>query len=354
MLCAALAGSIARVISHPLETIKTVAFTGFAGNGPTPTGQGGIPHAATPFPPHSRATPLPRVTFFSSAKDIWRREGVAGFYRGVGISAIGAAPAMGLYLSSYDWCSARWRALGERPAPSSSSSDVVWSPWERAIRTVAANTPSAVTSLTCGFLAEAASCVVWVPMDVSKERLQSQPPSLEGRYRNSWDALRTIARYEGVYGLYRGYGSTLWSFGPFSAVYFFSYEIFSDLLTKLCYTNGAPTHLDNDPNNTDQRTRILIALGAGAGGNIMASLTTNPLEFVKTRLQVQRAILKGNKSPYYKYQYRGLYDGLVTAIKEEGVRGLWRGVGCRMAHAAPNAALAMAFYEYFKVKMGKA
>ncbi|CCW68911.1 unnamed protein product [Phytomonas sp. Hart1] len=256
---------------------------------------------------------------------------------------------MGLYLSSYDWLSTRWRGLANADAD---LDDGVC--WRRGLRSIAVHTPSAVIALTSGFLAEVVSCVVWVPMDVSKERLQSQPPSLPGRYRNSWDAFRTIARYEGLFGLYRGYTSTLWSFGPFSAVYFFNYEIFTGLLTKFYGNDGISTGADKDPNNINQRTRVLIALGAGAGGNIVASLTTNPLEFVKTRLQVQRAILKGNKSPHYRYQYRSLYDGLRTVIKEEGVRGLWKGVGCRMAHAAPNAALAMAFFEYFKAKFGKA
>jgi hypothetical protein len=37
-------------------------------------------------------------------------------------------------------------------------------------------------------------------------------------------ALRSIFREEGVRGVYRGYGATLFSFGPFSALYFVFYE----------------------------------------------------------------------------------------------------------------------------------
>lgn len=42
--------------------------------------------------------------------------------------------------------------------------------------------------------------------------------------RGSMHALRTIFKEEGVRGVYRGYGATLFSFGPFSAFYFLLYE----------------------------------------------------------------------------------------------------------------------------------
>ena len=54
-------------------------------------------------------------------------------------------------------------------------------------------------SLTAGFAAEAFSCVLWVPIDVVKERLQGQSALPQGhiRYRSSFDALRTICLQEG-------------------------------------------------------------------------------------------------------------------------------------------------------------
>ena len=44
-------------------------------------------------------------------------------------------------------------------------------------------------------------------------------------YKNGLDATRQIYQMEGlVKGIYRGYGATLASFGPFSAFYFVFYE----------------------------------------------------------------------------------------------------------------------------------
>lgn len=82
------------------------------------------------------------------------------------------------------------------------------------------------------------SCVVFVPVDVVKERLQVQvsaSTSNAGRtlessklappvYKGSLDALIQICRQEGLTGIYKGYGATLLSYGPFSALYFFLYE----------------------------------------------------------------------------------------------------------------------------------
>lgn len=298
VLCAALSGIAARILCHPLDTVKTVSFAGFAGE------QG-----------HLRG-------FAAAAREVYRREGLPGFYRGVGVSCASAAPGVALYLSSYSYF------RDTLVAASRSSASEAW------------RCPQSVIFFVSGLLAEAFSCVVWVPSDVAKERLQSQPPELQGRYRNSWDALRTIWSREGLRGLYKGYWSTLASFGPFSAIYFVCYEFFCATLATAA--------------GGDRETRSpTVALLAGAGGNVMASLGTNPFELVKTRLQVQRAVLAcPSSSPQpaklYAYHYTGLVDGILTIAKTSGVRALWGGVGSRIAYTAPNAALTMCFFELFK------
>jgi hypothetical protein len=76
-------------------------------------------------------------------------------------------------------------------------------------------------------VAEAVSCILWVPIDVIKERMQVQRLTTNTDalyYRSAPDAMRKIMAYEGLRGIYRGYGATLASFGPFSAFYFVFYE----------------------------------------------------------------------------------------------------------------------------------
>lgn len=60
-----------------------------------------------------------------------------------------------------------------------------------------------------------------------KERMQVQ--SMDSAdpnkvYKNTLDGFRKILKNEGWRGLYKGYGATLGSFGPFSALYFMFYE----------------------------------------------------------------------------------------------------------------------------------
>ena len=43
-------------------------------------------------------------------------------------------------------------------------------------------------------------------------------------YKSDIDAIKQISQIEGVRGLYRAYGATVFSFGPFSALYFMFYE----------------------------------------------------------------------------------------------------------------------------------
>ena len=81
---------------------------------------------------------------------------------------------------------------------------------------------------------------MFVPVDVIKERLQVQSVLVAQQarntelgikstpfvpYKHSFDAFSSIVSQEGLWkGLYRGFGITLLSFGPFSAFYFLFYE----------------------------------------------------------------------------------------------------------------------------------
>lgn len=116
-----------------------------------------------------------------------------------------SAPATCLYLTSYEVSKDRLQSIE-----------------------VFRQSPSLVY-LGAGMLAEALSCVLWVPIDVIKERMQVQTKlAAEGKervyYRNTLHALQTIMKTEGLGGLYKGYVATLLSFGPFSALYFMLYE----------------------------------------------------------------------------------------------------------------------------------
>ena len=83
-----------------------------------------------------------------------------------------------------------------------------------------------------GMFAETVSCLFFVPVDVIKERRQVQANLRSFKYANDIDAIRQVMNTEGMRGLYRAYGATVLSFGPFSALYFLFYEKMKGLFVK--------------------------------------------------------------------------------------------------------------------------
>lgn len=352
---------------------------------PTPT-------AAVAAPPKcsaSSSSSLPNVW-----RQVYQREGVRGFYRGLGIAATGSAPGVALYITSYQACKDRLTSLF---APTTSNdvddntkrNDERSEEKEKEKKGQVGDTTlptkqrypvvlrDGVIHLASGVFAEAVSCVFWVPIDVIKERCQSQGPDVRGRYRSSYDAFKCVAQREGFRGIYKGYYITVGSFGPFSAVYFAAYELLSASPSFL-----RATTLSRDPeqkrkngtskaSNNTAATNFYRGLFCGLMANVVACVATNPLEMIKTRIQVQSALLvehttqqqhtqnsntntvnKHNNnikpSTQFGYKYGGMVDGLCQVAKEEGVRGLWRGLGARIAYSAPNAALTFGLYSLLK------
>ncbi|CAI0412161.1 unnamed protein product [Linum tenue] len=75
-------------------------------------------------------------------------------------------------------------------------------------------------------------------------------------------------------------------------------------------------------------------LGGGMAG-ITAATTTYPLDLVRTRLAAQTNVL----------YYRGIGHALQTICREEGVLGLYKGLGATLLGVGPNIALSFSVYE---------
>lgn len=195
--------------------------------------------------------------------------------------------------------------------------------------------------LVAGIGAEAAACIVFVPVDVIKERLQVQklglsassgslgstPPS----YAGSLDALRVISRTEGLFGLYKGYYATLASFGPFSALYFAFYE---QARKAVAACAGKP-----DPKSLPPALTLLASASAGTA----ASVVTCPLDLAKLRLQTQLRLPPGVEIP--EGHLHGLRDAMLRLWREGGVRALFRGAGARAAFHAPSTCITFTTFE---------
>jgi len=186
-------------------------------------------------------------------------------------------------------------------------------------------------------LAETIACVIYVPVDVVKERRQV------GQYINSYDAFNKILKTEGVSGIYKGYAATLASFGPFSALYFMFYERMKHMTRQHLYRGDSANTLSLDKMEIPFSYVVASSCTAGA----VASFLTSPLDMAKLRLQIQRGKLanQGNKE---QLTYRGVVDCLQYAYRDGGIHGLFRGAWARVIHFAPATTITMTCYESFR------
>ena len=275
----------------------------------------------------------------------FKGEGVLGLYRGFGAVIVGGTPGTIVYLCSYDLIK---KKMGTYVSSHDSS-----------------NGHQFLIHFSSGMLAEAVTCVIYVPVDVIKERLQVQRnldnqnmssnrnTTTTGQYKGSLDALQKIMKYEGFRGIYKGYAATLGSFGPFSAFYFLFYEEAKKYAGQFISSKNQKNVVEHDG---APPLPLLYLIACSASSGALASWITSPLDMAKLRLQVQRGALATsrdqsigniqNKSP--TIVYNGMIDCLKHVYNQHGVHGLFRGSMARVIHFAPATTISMTCYEKCK------
>ncbi|CAG8779510.1 3776_t:CDS:2, partial [Racocetra persica] len=99
------------------------------------------------------------------------------------------------------------------------------------------------------------------------------------------------------------------------------------------------------PNETDKIKHSI----AGAVAGCVSSIVTCPLDVVKTRLQNQGKVTSDQRIP----PYRGTGRALKRIWIEEGIRGLYRGLGPTLYGYLPTWAIYFSAYDYFKSALGE-
>ncbi|XP_065601856.1 putative mitochondrial transporter UCP3 isoform X1 [Cyrtonyx montezumae] len=138
------------------------------------------------------------------------------------------------------------------------------------------------------------------PTDVVKVRFQALGalPESNRRYSGTVDAYRTIAREEGVRGLWRGTLPNIARNAIINCGELVTYDLIKDtLLRAQLMTDNVPCH-------------FVAAFGAGFCATVVAS----PVDVVKTRYM--------NSSPG---QYRNVPSCLLALLLHHGIAGLYKG-----------------------------
>ncbi|EKM79068.1 hypothetical protein AGABI1DRAFT_113700 [Agaricus bisporus var. burnettii JB137-S8] len=99
--------------------------------------------------------------------------------------------------------------------------------------------------------------------------------------------------------------------------------------------------------STQSRPKWTASIVAGAGGGLVASVATCPLDVVKTKLQAQRAI-QG------EIGYNGIWGTVKLIVVQDGFRGLYRGLGPTILGYLPTWAIYFSVYDFIKSSFGEA
>ena len=257
---------------------------------------------------------------------VWK---LRALYRGVGVALLGGIPATAIYLNTYDYAK-DW--LTDRNT----------------------SIPSFAVFLGAGMVAETVSCIIFVPVDVIKERMQVQGVRATASakagtyYRNSIDAVKQIARSEGVFrGLYKGYGATLLSFGPFSAIYFALYEGLKPEVAQYL-SSAASSSSSNGSSSKSEKGTFVSNLIASASAGAIASWVTNPLDLAKLRMQIARMGEAPSGAAAAGLNLDSTAGMLRYVYRSNGLQGLYRGAFTRIFFHAPNTAVTIVAFEEAK------
>jgi len=202
---------------------------------------------------------------FDAYRQISRTEGYRGLYRGFWISAFQVVSGVA-YVSTYEGV----RHMLDR----------------KGVRDLR------VKALVGGSCASIVGQTVIVPFDVISQHLMVlgiSPRSSKGgdmtanplaintegrtKFQISCDITRTIYQRDGFRGFYRGYVAALCNYVPSSASWWTFYSVYQEV--------GSVTAPDWAPHTAVQCTAAVLA-------GCTTSLITNPLDLIRTRVQVQR------------------------------------------------------------------
>ncbi|KAI9785642.1 MAG: hypothetical protein M1816_008265 [Peltula sp. TS41687] len=198
------------------------------------------------------------------------------------------------------------------------------------------------------------------PLDVLKTRLQSDyyqaqlvstraarntpplstlslPRSALLHVRETFQILFAIPRIEGWRALFKGLGPNLTGVVPARAINF--------------YTYGNGKRMIGSWLNDGKQQAAWVHLCAAACAGLVTGTVTNPIWLVKTRLQLDRSRAERTGSSELR-RYRNSLDCVRKVVREEGVRGLYRGLSASYL-GVTESTLQWVLYEQGKMYLAR-
>uniref|UniRef100_A0A8C3JQL7 Mitochondrial glutathione transporter SLC25A39 n=1 Tax=Calidris pygmaea TaxID=425635 RepID=A0A8C3JQL7_9CHAR len=165
------------------------------------------------------------------------------------------------------------------------------------------------------------------PLELIRTKMQSQQLS----YRELGVCIQSAVAQDGWLSLWRGWGPTVLRDVPFSALYWFNYELVREWFCR-------QTRLEE--------ATFMISFASGAISGTVAAVLTLPFDVVKTRRQIELGDSEVHPAAAPKPSSTWLIMRRIRA--ESGTRGLFAGFLPRVIKVAPACAIMISTYEFGK------
>ncbi|EFA84007.1 EF-hand domain-containing protein [Heterostelium album PN500] len=287
------AGAVSRTCTSPLERLKILNQVQSM-NLTTTINKSAAAAASTDTAQKQRA---PRVGVIKSLVNMYKVEGFRGLFKGNGTNVIRIAPYSAIQFLSYE----KYKKVNGQSHLHTGQ------------------------NLFVGGSAGVTSLLFTYPLDLIRSRLTVQIH--EQKYTGIADAYRKIVAEEGYRGLYKGLFTSALGVAPYVAINFTTYETLKYFFSK------------------DKNLTVVNSLIFGAISGATAQTITYPIDLLRRRLQVQGI----GGAPLI---YSGPLDACKKVIKEEGVRGLYKGMIPCYLKVIPAISISFCVYELMKSLLG--
>ncbi|XVE63506.1 hypothetical protein DITRI_Ditri07aG0025700 [Diplodiscus trichospermus] len=230
--------------------------------------------------------------------NIMQTDGWTGLFRGNFVNVIRVAPSKAIELFSFDTVN---KLLSAKPGE------------EPKILIPA--------SLVAGACAGVSSTLCTYPLELVKTRLTIE----KNMYDGIVDAFFKILQKEGPAELYRGLAPSLIGVIPYAATNYFAYDTLRKAYRKVF---------------KEEKIGNIETLLIGSLAGAISSSATFPLEVARKHMQV--GALNGRQV------YKNVLHALSSILEQEGIQGLYKGLGPSCMKLVPAAGISFMCYEACK------
>ncbi len=300
MVLGGMSAVVAQACCHPIETVKVRL-------------QNEVKAAA---PESGRPPKLKYGSFSNGFRVILRDEGLfRGLYKGM-------APAT---VREFSYSSVRFglyvpikHVMAKLSGDTRKGPEPIWS------------------KIVAGGLAGGLGSTISNPVDLIKARMQadSSPhaPSMMTHFRS-------VVQADGVRGLWKGTSMTVVRAVVLGSTKLTSYD---EIKSRLSHLGLSPKGMP-------------CILGAAVGAGLLASLTTAPIDFARTRFMTSSSIVERQRAlglPVTAHVYSSGLDVMQKVVRSEGVMAFYRGFLPQWARFAPYSIIQFVAWEQLCQVMG--